>query len=110
MWMRTVVGWNVTLVLPPVTASKVLARLAELNPAVFQAVLESRVLCCCRRCAASQAGREGMEQGQGDTRGDKSVSEMLKIHGSDPGGGGRAEVGEEPQALKHKHKSGPQCQ
>lgn len=79
MWMRTVVGWNVTLVLPPGTANKVLARPAELSPAVFQAVLETRVLCCCRRCAASQAGREVMEQGQGDSLGDKSVSEMLEL-------------------------------
>lgn len=51
----------------------------------------------------------GTEQGQG--LGDTSVSEMLKVCGSVPGGGGgRAEVGEEPQTLKHKHHSGLQCQ
>lgn len=50
----------------------------------------------------------GIEQGQ--SLGDTSVSEMLKIRGSGPGGGGdRAEVGEEPQALRHKHHSAPQC-
>lgn len=50
----------------------------------------------------------GIEQGQGLS--DTSVSEMLKINGSDPGGGGGiANVDEEPQALRDKHHSGPQC-
>lgn len=34
-------GWSVTLALLPSTASKVFARLAELSPAVVQAVLET---------------------------------------------------------------------
>lgn len=101
-------GWSVTLALLLSTASKVLARLAELRPAVVEAVLETQVLCCCRRCVVPQAGRVGIEQGQG--LGDTSVSETLELRSVPGGGGGRAEVGEEPQAPKHKHHSGPQCQ
>lgn len=41
LWMRAVLGWSVTLALLPSTASKVLARLAEMRPAVVQAVLET---------------------------------------------------------------------
>lgn len=97
-----------TLALLPTSASKVSSRLPELSPAVFQAVLEIWVLSCCRRCSLPQAGRVGIEQGQGLS--DTSVSEMLKINGSDPGGGGGiANVDEEPQALRDKHHSGPQC-